>query len=46
MAAGLSRVLDAIARRDLSAQPGEVNRLEGAVAALQALARAKEPSQQ
>ncbi|MDA8312704.1 MAG: hypothetical protein M0Z46_19270 [Actinomycetota bacterium] len=46
VAAGLSRLLDAIARADLSAEPGEVNRLEGAVAALQALARTREPPQQ
>lgn len=39
VAAGLRRILDAIARGELSAKPGEINRLEGAVAGLEALAR-------
>jgi hypothetical protein len=38
VAAGLRRILDAIARDELSAEPGEINRLEGAAAALDALA--------
>lgn len=37
VAAGLQRILDAIARGELSAEPGEINRLEGAIAALEAL---------
>lgn len=37
VASGLLRILDAIARGELSAQPGEINRLEGAAAALHAL---------
>lgn len=37
VAAGLRRLLDAIARGDLTAEPGEINRLEGAAAALEAL---------
>lgn len=39
VADGLRRILDAIARGELSAEPGEINRLEGAAAALSALAR-------
>ena len=41
--AGLRRLLDAIARGEVSAEPGKVNRSEGAVAALQTLARATYP---
>jgi hypothetical protein len=39
VAGGLRRILDAIARGELSAEPGEINRLEGAAAALDALSR-------
>jgi len=38
VAAGLRRILDAIERGELAADPGEINRLEGAAAALDALA--------
>jgi hypothetical protein len=41
VAGGLRRILDTIARGELIADPGQVNRLEGAVAALEALAEGR-----
>jgi hypothetical protein len=43
VAAGMRRLLDAIAAGDLSADSGTVARLEGAAAALDALARGNLP---
>jgi hypothetical protein len=43
VAAGLRQLLDVIARGELVAEPGEINRLEGAVAALEALSRGESP---
>ncbi len=43
LAAGLRRFLDAIERRELTADAGTISRLEGAAAAIQALADGRDP---
>jgi hypothetical protein len=42
VAQGLRRLLDAIGRGDVIAEPGEINRLEGAVAVLRTLGAGEE----
>jgi hypothetical protein len=44
LAAGLRRLLDSIARGEVVAEPGQINRYEGAVAVLEALARGESPN--
>jgi hypothetical protein len=43
LATGLRRLLGAIERRELTADAGTISRLEGAVAALEALADGRDP---
>jgi hypothetical protein len=43
LAAGLRRLLDAIERQELTADAGTISRLEGAAAAIQALADGRNP---